>query len=137
VTVGPATNCFNIVMLSLLKSGVIASERRIRQIFEYMDKCKQRTGRADLQHRNLIHQGRTPPPPPRGSDPLPLDLSLALKLLDVGGTRRANRIPPRLEEGYHIVQLGHQLLGNYWAKTPSINEHALAGEDAAVPTTAV
>ncbi len=41
VSAGLDTNCFNIVMSSWLKSGDIASEWRIRQIFEYMDECRQ------------------------------------------------------------------------------------------------
>ena len=48
VSAGLDTNCFNIVMSSWLKSGDIASERCIRQIFEYMDECRRR-GCDDLR----------------------------------------------------------------------------------------
>ena len=128
---GPDANCFNIVMSSWLKSGDVASERHIRQIFEYMDECRRR-GFADLRPDastyNIVISSIAP---------------AVKKRLDVGGARRADGILSRLESGYLSSSSGHdsddgrgdkslrpdtivynQVI-DYWAKTQTVEGHYL------------
>jgi hypothetical protein len=121
VSAGPDTNCFNIVMSSWLKSGDIASERRIRQIFEYMDECRRRGCddlRPDASTYNIVISSIAP---------------AVKKRLDVGGARRADRTLARLEEGYLSGKdeslrpdtIVYNQVIDYWAKTQSVDEHYL------------
>ncbi|KAL3816346.1 hypothetical protein ACHAXA_011446 [Cyclostephanos tholiformis] len=138
---GPDVNCFNIVMSSWLKSGDVASERHIRQIFEYMDECR-RLGctdiRPDSSTYNIVISSIAP---------------AVKKRLDVGGARRADGILSRLESGYlsslssgdekndYDASAGvrddggssalrpdtivYNQVIDYWAKTQSVDGHYL------------
>lgn len=120
---GPDTQCFNIVMSGWLKSGDVASERQIRDIFEYMDECYRTSGQTDIRPDastyNIIISSIAP---------------VVKKRLDVGGARRADEILARLEEGY--LQSGkcealcpdtiiYNQVIDYWAKTQSVEGHFL------------
>lgn len=120
---GPDTQCFNIVMSGWLKSGDVASERRIRQIFEYMDECYRTSGqtgkRPDASTYNIVVTSIAP---------------VVKKRLDVGGARRADEVLARLEEGY--LQSGksealrpdtiiYNQVIDYWAKTQTVEGHFL------------
>jgi hypothetical protein len=120
---GPDTQCFNIVMSGWLKSGDVASERRIRQIFEYMDECYQTSEQTDIRPDastyNIVITSIAP---------------VVKKRLDVGGARRADEILARLEEGYlHSGKskalrpdtiIYNQVI-DYWAKTQTVEGHFL------------
>jgi hypothetical protein len=118
---GPDTNCFNIVMSGWLKSGDVASERRIRKIFEYMDECGRRgcaEFRPDASTYNIVISSIAP---------------AVKKRLDVGGARRADRILARLEGGYlsggdeslRPDTIVYNQVIDYWAKTQSVDGHYL------------
>jgi hypothetical protein len=110
-------------MSGWLKSGDVASERRIRQIFEYMDECYQTSEQTDIRPDastyNIVITSIAP---------------VVKKRLDVGGARRADEILARLEEGYlHSGKskalrpdtiIYNQVI-DYWAKTQTVEGHFL------------
>mmetsp|Transcript_24392 Transcript_24392/g.41766 ORF Transcript_24392/g.41766 Transcript_24392/m.41766 type:complete len:549 (-) Transcript_24392:167-1813(-) len=116
----PDTMCFNIVLSSWLKSKDITAEKRIRQVFEYMDKCHRR-GSTDIKPNsstyNIVISSISP---------------AVKKHCDMGGARRADRILARLEKGYLAGDeslkpdtiIYNQVI-DYWAKTQSVRGHYL------------
>jgi len=118
--VGPDTKCFNIVISSWLKSKDIVAEKRIRQVYEYMDKCA-RLGCTDIKPDastyNIVISSIAP---------------AVKKYQDMGGARRADRILGRLEKGFLAGDealrpdtiIYNQVI-NYWAKTQSYRGHFL------------
>jgi hypothetical protein len=121
----PNTMCFNIVMSSWLKSADITSEKRIRQIFEYMDSSS-RKGNVDIK-------------PDAGSYNIVISsISPAVKkYYDMGGARRADKILARLENGYlngdeslRPDSIIYNQVIDYWAKTQSVRGHFMRARDA-------
>lgn len=120
----PTTLCFNIVMSSWLKSADITSEKRIRQIFEYMESSSKK-GNVDVQ-------------PDAGSYNIVISsISPAVKkFYDMGGARRADKILARLESGYlngdetlRPDSIIYNQVIDYWAKTQSVRGHFMKARD--------
>jgi len=119
-TAGPDTLCFNIVMSSWLKSGDITSEKRIRQIFEYMDSSSRKGNdviKPDSSSYNIVISSISP---------------AVKKHYDMGGARRADKILSRLENGYlngdeslRPDTIIYNQVIDYWAKTQSVKGHFL------------
>jgi len=123
-TARPDTKCFNTVLSSWLKSRDISAEKRIRQIFEYMDDCRRRGSndiKPDASTYNIVIASIAP---------------AVKEHIDMGGARRADRILARLERGYLAGDktlmpdtiLYNQVI-DYWAKTQSVNGHYLKARD--------
>jgi len=117
---GPDTLCFNIVMSSWLKSSDITSEKRIRQIFEYMDSSS-RMGNVGIK-------------PDSGSyNIVTTSISPAVKrYFDMGGARRADKILSRLENGFlngdeslRPDTIIYNQVIDYWSKTQSVRGYFL------------
>jgi hypothetical protein len=123
-SVRPDTKCFNIVLSSWLKSRDISSEKRIRQIFEYMDECRRRGStdmKPDASTYNIVIASIAP---------------AVKEHIDMGGARRADKILSRLERGYlegDKALMPDTILYNqvidYWAKTQSVSGHYLKARD--------
>jgi len=120
----PNTLCFNIVMSSWLKSADITSEKRIRQIFEYMESSSKK-GNVDIR-------------PDAGSYNIVISsISTAVKkYYDMGGARRADKILARLENGYlngdemlRPDSIIYNQVIDYWAKTQSVRGHFMNARD--------
>mmetsp|Transcript_34038 Transcript_34038/g.62602 ORF Transcript_34038/g.62602 Transcript_34038/m.62602 type:complete len:562 (+) Transcript_34038:132-1817(+) len=123
-TAQPDTVCLNIVLSCWLKSKDITAEKRIRQVFEYMDKCA-RMGciefKPDASTYNIVISSIAP---------------AVKKYYDMGGARRADRILARLEKGFLA---GDELMRpdtiiynqviDYWAKTQSFRCHYLRARE--------
>jgi len=120
----PDTICFNIVMSSWLKSKDITAEARIRQVFEYVDKCHRRGStdvRLDSSSYNIMISSIAP---------------AVKKYHDMGGARRADRILSRLERGFLAGDefmrpdtiIYNQVI-DYWAKTQSARGHYLKARE--------
>lgn len=120
----PDTKCFNIVLSSWLKSRDISAEKRIRQIFEYMDDCRRRGAmdiKPDASTYNIVIASIAP---------------AVKEHIDMGGARRADKILARLERGYlegdkslmPDTILYNQVI-DYWAKTQSVSGHFLKARD--------
>lgn len=120
----PDTMCFNIVMSSWLKSTDIAAEKRIRQMYEYMDKCRRRGSediKPDASTYNIVISSIAP---------------AVKKYHDMGGARRADKILARLERGFLAGDeslkpdtiIYNQVI-DYWAKTQSARGHFLKARE--------
>lgn len=120
----PDTMCFNIVMSSWLKSKDITAEKRIREVFEYMDKCHRRGStdiKLDSSSYNIMITSIAP---------------AVKKYHDMGGARRADRILARLEKGFLAGDdslrpdtiIYNQVI-DYWAKTQSARGHYLKSRE--------
>lgn len=120
----PDTKCFNSVLSSWLKSRDISAEKRIRQIFEYMDDCRRRGSKdikPDASTYNIVIASIAP---------------AVKESIDMGGARRADKILARLEQGYlegdkSLVPdtiIYNQVI-DYWAKTQSVSGHFLKARD--------
>jgi len=121
---GPDTTCFNIVMSNWLKSRDLTAEKRIRQIYEYMDKCN-RLGATDMKPDastyNIVISSIAP---------------AVKKYYDMGGARRADKILARLESGYFAGDeelkpdtITYNQVIDYWAKTQSVRGHFLKARE--------
>ncbi|KAL7534364.1 hypothetical protein ACHAXR_005820 [Thalassiosira sp. AJA248-18] len=120
----PDTMCFNICISSWLKSKDITSEKRIRQIFEYMDKCRRRGStdiKPDSSTYNIVISSIAP---------------AVKKYHEMGGARRADKILARLERGFLAGDdslrpdtiIYNQVI-DYWAKTQSVKGHFLKARE--------
>ena len=101
-------------MSGWLKSGDVASERRIRQLFEYMDECYRTSGQTDIRPDastyNIVVTSIAP---------------VVKRRLDFGGARRADEMLARLEEGYLQSGIIYNQVIDYWAKTQNVEGHFL------------
>ena len=120
----PNTLCFNIVMSSWLKSADVTSEKRIRQIFEYMESSS-RKGNVDIKpdagSYNIVVSSTSP---------------AVKKYFDMGGARRADKMLARLETGYldgdemlRPDSIIYNQVIDYWAKTQSVRGHFMKARD--------
>lgn len=117
---GPNTACFNLVISSWLQSKDVAAEKKIRQVFEYMDKCR-RLGSPDIKPDAATYNMAI------------ASIAPAVKERhDRGGARRADRLLARLEAGYRAgdVVLGpdtivYNTVIDYWAKAQTHRGHYL------------
>lgn len=116
----PDSTCFNIVISSWLKSKDITAEKRIRQVFEYMDLCRRRGSTdimPDANTYNIVISSIAP---------------AVKKYSDMGGARRADKILARLEREYLAGDeslrpdtiIYNQVI-DYWAKTQTVRGHFL------------
>ena len=123
-TARPDTLCFNIVMSSWLKSKDITAEKRIRQVFEYMDNCH-RKGSTDIKpdssSYNIVISSIAP---------------AVKKYHDMGGARRADKILARLEREYLAEDetlepdtIVYNQVIDYWAKTQANKGHYLKARE--------